>query len=105
MLLPFQCPDCGKRLFIELKISYEERTYLNSINELKEYVLKEANIIEIHEFEELAYKIRQDFAEMINKGENWRRALKILSEVYGIPILVLEELLSDLIDQIKVVMT
>ncbi|MEM4455977.1 MAG: hypothetical protein QXQ49_01530 [Archaeoglobaceae archaeon] len=32
-------------------------------------------------------------------------ALKIISEVYGIPILVLEELLSDLIDQIKVLKT
>jgi len=31
--------------------------------------------------------------------------LKIISEVYGIPILALEKLLSDLIDQIKVLKT
>jgi len=102
MLLPVTCPDCGKRFWIETAIHYEERVFAYSLQELKKYILKEQNIIKIWDDDELAEEIRKQFGMLIRSGDSVERAIKILSEVYGIPVLALEELLSDLIEEVKV---
>ena len=101
MLLPIKCPCCGKSYWIETSINYEEYVYVGSEFELKRYVLKNQNIIRIWEDEELAYEIKEQFSRLVKSGERLDNALKIVSEIYGVPILALEELLSDLITEIK----
>lgn len=102
MLLPVTCPECGKRFWIETAIHYEERTFVGSLDELKKYVLKEQNIIRTWQDEELAEEIRDQFRRLIKSGDPVERAVKIISEIYGIPVLALEEFLSDLIEEVKI---
>lgn len=102
MLLPVTCPECGKRFWIETAIRYEERTFVGSLDELKKYVLKEQNIIRTWQDEELAEEIRDQFRRLIKSGDPVERAVKIISEIYGIPVLALEEFLSDLIEEVKI---
>ncbi len=102
MLLPVVCPECGRRFWIETAIHYEERTFVGSLDELKKYVLKEQNVIRVWNDEDLAEEVRDAFRKLIKSGDSVERAIKIISEIYGIPILALEEFLSDLIEGVKI---
>ena len=101
MLLPVTCPDCGKRFWIETAIHYEERVFAYSLQELKKYILKEQNIIKIWDDDELYFEILNQFSELVKKGEKPDRAIKIISEIYGIPVLMLEEILSEQLTLLK----
>lgn len=100
MLVPVQC-SCGRRFWLEFSIKAEEKMYLHSIDELREYLLKEINVLRIHE-DDITQELREQFCKLIENGEDYRRALKIISEIYGIPALILEDILYDLIDHAKV---
>lgn len=102
MLLPVNCPCCGKKFWIETSIDYQEFVYLNSLEELRKYVLKEMNIIKTWEEEEIGIILRKEFMELIKAGNSLEQSIKIISQVYGVPVLALEELLSDLIEEVKV---
>lgn len=64
--------------------------------------MKEQNIIKTWEEEEIGAEIRRAFMELIQAGNSLEQSVKIVSEVYGIPVLALEELLSDLIEEVKI---
>ena len=101
MFLPFKCPCCGKNYWLEVSINYEEKVYLASIEELREYVLKEMNILKVWDDEELYFEVLDRFSNLVKKGEKPDRAIKIISEIYGIPVLMLEEALSEQLTLLK----
>ena len=101
MILPLTCPECEKRFWVEISIKADEYVYVGSEEELKKYVIREINIIKIWDDEELGKEIRGQFCRLIKSGDSIERAIKIISEIYGIPVLLLEEFLSDLIEEVK----
>lgn len=101
MLIPVECKKCGQKIWVEFSVKAEERVYLGSERDLKQYLLKEINIKDVHE-EDIVPELREQFFRLIEHGEDYKRALKIVSEVYGVPVLILEDVLADLIDYVKV---
>jgi len=102
LILPVKCKKCGKRIWIEFNVMADEYVYTGSEEELKKYVIREINIIRVWEDEKLAEEVRDQFRRLIKSGDSIERAVKIISEVYGIPVLALEEFLSDLIEEVKI---
>ncbi|OYT34367.1 hypothetical protein B6U96_13080 [Archaeoglobales archaeon ex4484_92] len=101
MLIPVRCRRCGKRMWVEFSIGFEKSIFAGNEAELAKYTINRINMIKVWGDEELAEEIREQFRRFIKAGDSIEKAVKIISELYGIPVLVLEEFLEDLIAEAK----
>lgn len=101
MIAPVEC-RCGRRLWVEFRVVVDEFVFPGSEEELKKVVVRGINIVKVWEDDGLAEEVREQFRRLVMSGDSVERAVAIVSEVYGIPLLTLEEFLSDLIEEAKI---
>jgi len=102
MLVPVRCPDCGKRMWVEFSIGFEKSIFAGNESELAKYTIKSINVIKVWEDDEITRQIKEQFVRFVKAGDPVDKAVKMVSELYGVPVLVVEEVLGDLIAEAKV---
>ncbi|ADB58798.1 hypothetical protein [Archaeoglobus profundus] len=100
MLIPFKCPECGKKYWIELSIRYELYNYVGAMSELARIHIKDAIVRDIWTDEEVAFEVQRTIASLLKEGIPRKQVVEEVSQLYGIPAIHVDELIENLLSKV-----
>lgn len=101
MLFAVECPYCHNRVWADVTFDCERRVYASNLLDLEEYILKHARVRDVYKEEEIIFDIKKTLAGLLKGCRSSKQVIKEVSELYGIPEEFVEEILENLLVEIK----
>lgn len=95
ILLPVRLSP-RRRVWIDVSFHYEKQIYAGAFEDLTRYLLKYGHVDGVYEDEQIAHDVKRTAASMLRDGIRPAQVVEEVSQLYGIPVLCVEEVLADL---------
>lgn len=95
MLLPVRVSP-RRRVWIDVSFHYEKQVYAGALEDLTRYILTHGHVDGVYEDEQIAYDVKRTAAAMLRDGIQPAQVVEEVSQLYGIPVLCVEDVLAEL---------
>ncbi|RLI84582.1 hypothetical protein DRP07_00750 [Archaeoglobales archaeon] len=101
MLFAVECPFCHNRIWADVTFDCERRVYASNLLDLEEYILKHARVRDVYKEKDIILDIKKTLAGLLKGCRNPKQVIIEVAELHGIPVSVVEEILENLLVEVR----